>query len=76
MYFQEIECNFIPTRISESKSTYTQRKLPKRGTREERDETCLGSCVVLLKQSCFFEKRKLIVMHFFSFNLYTVDLTL
>lgn len=64
-------------------STYTRRKLPKKGRRQEQDETCLGSCVLLLKQSCFFERKKKKNLHrtvnaffFFSFNLYTVDLTL
>lgn len=64
-------------------STYTRRKLPKKGRRQEQDEACLGSCVLLLKQSCFFreEKKEKLTPHckcifFFSFNLYTVDLTL
>lgn len=55
-------------------STYTRRKLPKKGRRQEQDEACLGSCVLLLKQSCFF--RTVNAFFFFSFNLYTVDLTL
>lgn len=53
--------------------------MPKEGRRQEPDETCL----VLLKQSCFFEKKEeknlrctVNAFSFFPLNLYTVDLTL